>query len=89
MLAHCFLYQRPQDWQLLKAIGEDLQSEPWASFRSARCQYCAKGDVPAVLDEDGVDVLISKEAGTWSHAIDDSWWPCEAFNLEADLAQPE
>lgn len=41
------------------------------------CTYCQEGDVPQLLDRDGVLSLLSGEQGTWCHSYDIYWWPCK------------
>lgn len=39
----------------------------------SKCPYCDQGDVPKMLDKDGV---ASGRDGILSHAYDVNWWPC-------------
>lgn len=48
----------------------------------ADCKYCAKGDMPIVLDRDGTLVSITGEPGVLSHAYEECWWPCLRFGVE-------
>lgn len=41
-----------------------------------KCQWCAKGLQPHVLDEDGTLSIITGKLGTLCHSLDNSWWPC-------------
>ncbi|NOT61789.1 MAG: hypothetical protein HOP19_16365 [Acidobacteria bacterium] len=86
MLAHCVAHQRPQDWDLLAVIIEDAQADHWKSLRAVSCEYCAKNDVPMILDKDGVSVFVSKETGNWSHAYDCMWWTCTSLSHEQSVA---
>lgn len=36
---------------------------------------------PFLLDDDGVDVEVSKKPGKWRHAWDDAWWTCDAAGI--------
>ena len=41
-----------------------------------RCKYCDRGMEQMMIDQDGVDVMVSGEVGYLGHALDDYSWPC-------------
>lgn len=43
---------------------------------TTNCEYCQKGDAPALLDEDGVKVERTGKPGKWCHAYDVYYWTC-------------
>jgi len=45
--------------------------------RQQPCEWCDKGDLPHLLDQDGVRCSVSGDTGTYCHAYEDSWWQCE------------
>lgn len=51
------------------------------------CEYCTKGDAPALLDEDGISVELTGRPGKWRHAYEDAFWLCPLRNSEEDLQQ--
>lgn len=46
------------------------------------CKWCAKGNTPKVVDDDGTLVSITGRAGTLSHCYEEYWWPCLRFGIE-------
>jgi hypothetical protein len=42
------------------------------------CKDCEIGDIPKLLDRDGVLSSLSGEPGTWCHAHEEFYWPCPA-----------
>lgn len=42
----------------------------------SKCKWCDAGDVPHVLDEDGVLSSLSGKPGVLSHSYDVYWWRC-------------
>lgn len=42
----------------------------------SKCEYCDAGDIPTVLDRNGVKPSISGEQGELKHAHDIHFWPC-------------
>ncbi len=41
------------------------------------CKSCEEGDVPHVLDIDGLRAANTGKEGVWAHAYEDDWWPCQ------------
>lgn len=42
-----------------------------------KCSYCNNGDIPHILDSDGVQSSISGMPGRLMHSHEDSFWECE------------
>jgi len=47
------------------------------------CEWCKNGFEQLFLDEDGTLAELTGKPGTWCHASDDFWWPCDAPPNEA------
>jgi hypothetical protein len=46
--------------------------------KKPECYWCAKGDKPEMLDEDGTKCAITGKPGKMSHALDDAFWECQS-----------
>lgn len=55
------------------------QMPPRPTQSQDTCRWCAKGQMPNFLDEDGTLCAVSGRSGILSHAWDDKWWPCLKF----------
>lgn len=41
-----------------------------------KCKWCADGNTPILVDQDGVNCLISKKPGRFNHCYEDMFWLC-------------
>lgn len=72
------VFDRPESVQVLidelSKLKKGMEEKIGLSVQD--CSWCAKGDIPELLDDDGVKSSISGNPGVLSHAYDDAWWHC-------------